>query len=234
MKHARIISLGIIVGIATSAAATVPLDRPTPPPCCADGVCHAHPGTFGYFQTRWRVWPGVSIAPMPTVKQPIVREIPGIEKIEIPTPEEEDRQAPPPTKSPTTQSPIEVAPGTVPTTTPLESLELRDPGAGPTTPATPPTATPGGPQPATPRVTYPPFGSEPSGGTDRPPMPPFSPSASRSRTPINVQPAAQSAAGWSTARTPVIPASRPSGQTQQRGANDPPPPPPFALGSATL
>ena len=38
------------------------IERPSPPPCCADGQCFASPLTYGYYPTRvggagrWKVW----------------------------------------------------------------------------------------------------------------------------------------------------------------------------------
>jgi len=243
MRFAHIITLGVVAGFAGTAAATIPLDRPTPPPCCADGICHAHAQVFGVNQTRWRVWPGLSVAPMPTVKQQIIRQIPGIPAIERPKPEEEDRQAPPPTRSLappiTTEGPAATAPSAAP-------FGPQDTGNGPTTPRT---TTPGSPsstmtprtmtpQPMTPRTTTPfggaPGGAAPGGDTDRPPTPPFSPSASRTRQPLNVQPAAPAEENWSTARATAAPVRGGSVYADRRASNDPPPAPPFVLGNTSL
>jgi hypothetical protein len=47
MKRTRILSLSFAAVFASTALATLPLDRPTPPPCCVDGICHAHAARFG-------------------------------------------------------------------------------------------------------------------------------------------------------------------------------------------
>jgi hypothetical protein len=251
MKFAHLITLVAVAGFAGSAAATIPLDRPTPPPCCADGICHAHAKVFGVNKTRWRVWPGVSVAPMPTVKQPVIRNIPGITDIELPKPEEEDRQAPPPirtlTPPPTTvEGPAAPAPGTTPpSTTPPSTLPFEPFGPesvnGPLTPqtmtpggplqSTPQTMSPTGQQPSTPRTA--PFGAAPGADTDRPPTPPFR-SASRAPAPQNVQPAAQPVGNWPVSRSNVTPASSERVYATRRAGNDPPPTPPFALGNSSL
>jgi hypothetical protein len=137
MKYLKLSAMGLlalVASLASTFAAGPPLTRPTPPPCCVDGVCHAHASTFGYFPTRWRVWPGLGVAPEPKIEETPVREIPGVRPFEMPPPEEEDRQAPPPTKSPaktTTGTPAATPAGEVPvgqpTTTPLEQL---GPGTG--------------------------------------------------------------------------------------------------------
>ena len=41
-----------------STAATVTVDKPSPPPSCADGVCYPKVNTWGYYQRQWRPWPG--------------------------------------------------------------------------------------------------------------------------------------------------------------------------------
>src|SRR5262245_42377404 len=87
---------GLFVG--TAAADTPPLDRPTPPPCCADGVCDAHAGTYGWFQTRWRPWAGESVNPGAVPTAPAAGGLPPYVR---PTPENEDLRAPPATKSAT-------------------------------------------------------------------------------------------------------------------------------------
>src|SRR5262245_25067929 len=109
MKLARTLFYGLLASAPLSAAATLPLDRPTPPPCCVDGICRAHAGSFGYFPTRWRTWPGLGVAPMPTLQPPDIKNIPGLPAIEPPKPEDEDRQAPEPTK-PAAPAPLNFAP----------------------------------------------------------------------------------------------------------------------------
>src|SRR5215213_5817068 len=83
-----------------SMAANPPLDRPTPPPCCADGHAIARPPSFGWYDTHWRRWPlecptsapAVQFGPGAPSQLP-----PGIDPFRLPRPEDEDRRAPPPT-----------------------------------------------------------------------------------------------------------------------------------------
>ena len=97
-KKATATSLLLIGFGTTSLAAPPPLDRPTPPPCCADGRCYPNPLTFGWYETRWRRWPVECMEPIPAGQQiPGTQPIEGIPTFEPPTPEEEDRKAPPPT-----------------------------------------------------------------------------------------------------------------------------------------
>lgn len=69
------------------------VDGATVPPCTAEGGCYPKRNTFGYYQTRWRTWPGAKYGgPSPAVAEP-TDEIPAIDP---PSAEEEDKQAPPP------------------------------------------------------------------------------------------------------------------------------------------
>jgi hypothetical protein len=241
MKLTRTLTLTIVASIGPFAAATLPLDRPTPPPCCADGICSAHAHTFGYFQTRWRVWPGLSQAPMPTVKQPTVRQIPGLPAMEPPKAEEEDRQAPPPIRTvapprPTTEAPPAGSPPpATPQTLPFNSPSASGGTSQPTMPfGTRPTS-PSGTTPTPPQQALP-FGNEPSRVPETPLELPFSPSASQFRR--DIPPASSSYRTSGTVRpanpSPAnpSPANESSATSQQRNSNDPPPPPPFRLGRA--
>ena len=59
MKVTRTIATGVFFGwlCQSSMAAPPVIERPSPPPCCADGQCFASPMTYGYYDTRWRRWP---------------------------------------------------------------------------------------------------------------------------------------------------------------------------------
>jgi hypothetical protein len=244
MKLVSIITCGVMASLAGSTWAIDLLDRPSPPPCCVDGVCYAHATQFGYFQTRWRVWPGLSVAPMPTVQPPTARPVPGMPIIEPPKPEEEDRQAPPPIKSAVPQSELQPPAGAVPRSTPLESLDGR--GGTSEAPPAPRTQGPGGfpqqpsgfpqqpggiPQPFLPpgpSTTPLPTGGERSGAdVDRPPLPPFASARGNGLRTI------QSSGFTSNPRAELRPAA-PSARQRQRAASDPPPAPPLALGQAAL
>lgn len=60
----------ILAGALWSAGIATPVaiaGRPqTPPPCGPDGVCVPNPATYGWYQTRWRTFPGDSAAQGPT------------------------------------------------------------------------------------------------------------------------------------------------------------------------
>ncbi len=100
MKATRAFATSVFLGWICQNAVAVPppLDRPSPPPCCADGQCFASPGTYGVYATRWRQWPIESMAPAPAEKTsplsaPLQREV---SPFVTPLPKEEDRKAPPP------------------------------------------------------------------------------------------------------------------------------------------
>ena len=52
------------------AAGPPPIDRPSPPACCADGMCYPNPTTWGFYGTRWRRWPTTQLEPTPADAQP--------------------------------------------------------------------------------------------------------------------------------------------------------------------
>jgi hypothetical protein len=82
-----------------TAATPLPIDRPTPPPCAADGTCYPSEGTWGWYPCKWRQWPGEVLVPTPAGAQPTPAELQkgGLGPFETPTPEREDTQAPPST-----------------------------------------------------------------------------------------------------------------------------------------
>src|SRR4051812_44203447 len=137
------------------------VDRPTPPPCCADGQCFASPLTYGYYDTRWRRWPLESMAQVPTGKPapptaPLRQEV---APFVTPPPEQEDRRAPPPSVPAGEQTPVNVPGGA--TRTPGGPS-----GAAPTRGAQPPAGGSGLPTPPQPSPTTPPAGqgTQPSTG----------------------------------------------------------------------
>jgi hypothetical protein len=218
MKLNILISASFVVGVCASGAANAAgppasLDRPTPPPCCADGICRPNPLTWGHYATRWRRWPTDYLEPLPAEAQPPAPLGPDVPGYEAPPAEEEDRRAPPPTAPrgvPEDEDQAPVPPsrtpaGGVPPTTPVEpttppaerptTLPFGEPGEAPAIPpqpydtSPPPTTLPfGGESPTTL-----PFG-EPMGEVDPPPAPPFaapSPSgrpADRAALPQRFQP----------------------------------------------
>jgi hypothetical protein len=217
-----------------------PLDRPTPPPCSADGICRANPETWGVYSTRWRRWPTEVLELPPEAPEPINKLAPDVPPYVTPPPEEEDRRAPPPTK-PATEATEEgaAAPPTTPLTPPaggggLESppSSLLSPPAGPARPAaeppslmprnsTPLGAPPGAPlgrppgtAPSTPPTRMPwENGDEPTGDLDPPPSLPTSLSASsdRVRSPVT------------TTRLEPIQLRQPATRPPKAATSDPPP-----------
>lgn len=65
------------------------VDGATPPPCAASGTCRPKTDTYGYYEQKWRTWPGEESDsdPQPTLADE--------EVIDPPAPEKEDLQAPP-------------------------------------------------------------------------------------------------------------------------------------------
>src|SRR6476646_2418479 len=90
------------------------IERPSPPPCCADGQCFASPLTYGYYDTRWRRWPLESLAQAAPGKPgalsaPLQQEV---APFVVPPPEQEDRRAPPPSVPSGEQAPAGATGGT--------------------------------------------------------------------------------------------------------------------------
>jgi hypothetical protein len=228
----------------TSVAGSPPLDRPTPPPCCADGLCYPNYSTYGWYPTRWRRWPTEPGEHVPTPGQPPAPLGPDLRPYETPPPEEEDRRAPPPSMPPRAEeaavAPPASEPGTSaptgqpPTETP-RTTEPTPPGSS-TPPAplfepieeTPPTAplntTPSTRLPLEPGpTTTPPFEDDamPTSDLDPPPALPF-------RTPVIVtQPDIRSPG------QPKLPDARPPRAQFPGPVNDPPPALPVVMASRT-
>jgi hypothetical protein len=144
---------------ATSALAPVALGggAQTPPPCGPDGVCVPRPQTFGWYQTRWRTFPGdvAAIPPTPATggDQPDREELGGPE---LPDASEEGQLGPassrPAEAAPGGEAPAEGEPaaedaaeaglGELPGEAPLRQFEVPGiggapaPGAGETPPPT--------------------------------------------------------------------------------------------------
>jgi hypothetical protein len=222
MNFKRVIAASVLASFAGAAVVAIagppPLDRPSPPACCADGVCYPNPGTFGVYRTRWRRGPGEELEPIPAATPPggQVPEAPPFEPIQK---EDEDRAAPPPTKAAErareeeeegAAPPAGEQPGGLPVMPPAGLPQLPSGEGRPEVPtmempwdlpATPPTETTPGP----------------TGDLDPPPAPPFATPALVNGPAIR---AAERPAPQPEPRrtTPVI---------QPRG-NDPPPAFPIA------
>jgi len=91
---AIVCGLGMPLGIADGQARGQAACRPaTPSPCAADGVCRPKRDTWGWYQTKWRSWPGEKVGMTPTEVEEIEAEDKiekGLEGFELPTPEQED------------------------------------------------------------------------------------------------------------------------------------------------
>ena len=214
-------------------AAPPPLDRPSPPPCCADGLCYPNPLTWGHYPTKWRRWPTDYLEPLPPEALPPAPLDPDVPAFEAPPAEEEDRRAPPPTAprvppegedqapAPPSRGPATGAPPTVPITPPQPPAAFpwdEDRGEE-DAPASefrldsepPPTTRPFGGEPPS-SLQF----DEPMGQLDPPPAPPFVSPSAKGRAPA--------------ARAAVAPGAGPS-QGRAGGArpDDPPPAMPIAM-----
>lgn len=234
MKRITLIGTSLAAfGCASFAVGGSPLhvDRPTPPPCAADGTCYPNENTWGWYPCHWRQWPGEVLAPTPAGAQPTPAEGPGgqLKPYETPSPEQEDAQAPPSTKT-------SAAPEAVPAAPPAEggapARTSAAPGAPPepvrppqTTPATPHT-TPNYPTPNYPTPNRPTPGAS-SGArpsttdNDPPPSLPWQVSSSRRRAAM-----ADAAPRTDVQQHPTAP--------HQPAGNDPPPSLPSVFHSAAL
>jgi hypothetical protein len=232
MRIERATAAGLLLlGLGSaSLAAPPPLDRPSPPPCCADGRCYPNSWTFGWYETRWRRWPVECLEPglggqqMPTPPE-------GLLPYEPPSPIDEDRKAPPPTTPPEDQTR-----GPAPTAAPGggENRTLPGPTGPIAIPPQGPLRQPGEPpEPSTPRRGLPPY--EPQGPTPRsldgtgstsdadpPPALPFGPGM------ISGAPTVRD-----TIRQPVLPAHQPAESTPVTSEDDPPPSLPEVLAALT-
>jgi len=206
----------LFFGIGNTSLAVAPCpDRPTPPPCCADGRCHPNPLTFGWYETRWRQWPIQPFEPgaPQTGEQQLQNEIP---RFEAPPAEEEERRAPPPT-TPREEQPTTAVPGGGPAAP--EGNETRMP------PNTPPPPQPGVPtEPAGPRRFLPPYQPQtppqgplnntgPTGEFDPPPALPFGPAPIQQAGPLR-----------EANRLPVTPSQQQMPATKVKSSSDDPPP----------
>jgi hypothetical protein len=231
----------VIFGSASVAAAISPnhIDRPTPPPCAADGTCYPNENTWGWYPCHWRQWPGEVLVPTAAGAQPTPAEGQGgaLKPYETPTPEQEDAQAPPSTKKTETGAPT--APESAPITPPTEGGAPTRPSASPT--PTPPSTT-GRPQQGAPPSSSPyPAPSYPAPSYPTPLRPtPTSPTGARPTTSDNDPPPSLpwkfSASGRGT-MADALPQTtlreRPTA-TRQPAGNDPPPALPSVFHSAAL
>jgi hypothetical protein len=234
MKSLRHSATAIIVleltCIDSFGAAPPPLDRPSPPACCADGLCYPNPTTWGVYGTRWRRWPTEQLEPTPSAAQPAVTPSLEIPKYERPPMEKEEQAAPPPTRAAEErreqeEQEREQTPRTAPPGTPTGTLPFGTPPDTGTQqpsplennrPAPPGMTFPWEQEAPTTPPTTPLEESTPTGDLDPPPAPPFgNPSLAEQRELPAVAPAAQ------PVQRRVTPRRSPSG--------DPPPAFPIAM-----
>jgi hypothetical protein len=226
--------------LSTAAAVPPPLDRPTPPPCCADGHCFANSLTYGWYETRWRRWPCECGEPVPRGQlTPAVQPSGDLPTYDVPPAEEEDRRAPLPTaprgEDQTLRGPATngtTGPGTqTPTGVPAPPPGTTQPPVGPLGPLMQP-----GTESTTPRrgslPAYEPrgAGSEsintaptgPSSELDPPPALPFGPRPIGQPSPIR-----------EANQRPAVPARQASPAAAVSPSDDPPPGLPAALAAVT-
>jgi hypothetical protein len=222
---------------ATAAGPGVPgfIDRPTPPACCADGICYPNAATWGAYPTRWRRWPAEALVPTPADGGP-GRPSLELRPYEPLRPEEEDRRAPPPIPTPEQEEPetegaVTRPPTTAPSTTPPSTYPPS------TTPGTPPLTPPGNlelptrspfeddepTQPTTEPGNLLPFGQLDSQGDDPPPAPPFRAPAVANAPVLRKVELPKVSPSPSPARRAVAP-------SQPGNSDDPPPAFPLTLG----
>jgi hypothetical protein len=248
VKVTQTIATGVLLGWMCQSSMSAPpaIERPSPPPCCADGQCFASPMTYGYYDTRWRRWPMESLA-QASAQKPAALSAPLQKEIApfiVPPAEQEDRKAPPPSVPAGEQTPAgaprtQGAPGgptppqgfQQPAGTGAPAGQPRGTTGGlPTPPQTVPLAPPAGQgtQPTTqPYKSVSPdsplnrSGSGPMGDSDPPPSLPFGPALvapEQASRDVSQQPA-------------VVPRRSPSVQPVNAPSSDPPPAPPIALAS---
>jgi len=121
---------------------------------CRDGVCApscpVRPGTFGYYGTQWRRWPGQGVVPVSNVEaatpvKPPKSEVPGIDEEsfgpqadDLPEPATPDGTAAEPAARPVAPEPD--APAAVDPTTPEPTAPAAEPRDMPAEPASNPAA----------------------------------------------------------------------------------------------
>ncbi len=149
----------------------------TPPPCSPDGVCLPRPQTFGWYQTRWRTFPGDVAAAGPTPADGAPQGQPEFGGPQLPEATEEGQMGPSPTRRPGEEGapaegeqPAEDAAaaglGGLPGESPLAGLDLPGigaPGPGADEGAVPEPGTQPGADPGAEPETNPldPFGAAP-------------------------------------------------------------------------
>jgi hypothetical protein len=193
-----------------TAGTRLPIDHPTPPPCAADGSCYPKTGEWGWYQGRWRQWPGVALEPTPSNRGPGPTPAAGGSELgpsEPPSAEQEDVQAPPP--SSTKKKPAATESGDKPAAEKSENTTF--PGLPPLPPYQSTPATPSGP--AAPKTST-------TGDLDPPPELPYA-----------ISPAGKTAPTTNRGANTSGPRLNAQGATS---TNDPPPSPPWSFRSAAL
>jgi hypothetical protein len=205
------------------------IDRPSPPACCADGLCYPNRATWGVYETRWRRWPTTQLEPTPADTRPPGApspEIPPFERVPV---EDEEQAAPPPTRA--AEEAREEEEEDARPQTPPATLPFGSPQDTPTQPAPPSPLDQN--RPAPPGMTFPweqevpetpsttPLNDGiPTGDWDPPPTPPFGSPSLVERGPARA-----------TTRPAAQPAQRRAAPPRTAPSNDPPPAFPIAMAS---
>jgi hypothetical protein len=228
-----------VFGSASVAAAVSPIhiDRPTPPPCAADGTCYPNENTWGWYPCHWRQWPGEVLIPTAAGAQPTPAEgqVAPLKPYETPTPEQEDAQAPPSTKK--TETAPSTTPESAPTTPATEGGVPTRPSANPAPPSTS-----GRSQQATPSSSPYPAPSYPAPSYPTPLRPtPGSPTGARPATSDNDPPPSLPRELSSLRQRGAMADTMPRTNLQERpiaarppAGNDPPPALPSVFHSVAL
>jgi hypothetical protein len=228
-----IVALSLIC-VEALGAGPPPLERPSPPACCADGLCYPNRMTWGVYGTRWRRWPTEQLQPTPDEMRAPAAPSTEVPPFERPPAEDEEQAAPPPTRAaeeareeeeedagPRTPQPAVLPFGTPPDSatqpappSPLENNRPAPPGMTfpweqetPTTPETTPLED-----------------TPPTGDWDPPPTPPFGSRGDSSLVERGAAPSAE--------RPALRPVPRGTAPSNRAPSDDPPPAFPIAMASA--
>jgi hypothetical protein len=218
MRFFKSTTVGVFfLGLGGAALAVPPCpDRPTPPPCCADGHGYSRPETFGVYETRWRPWPIQNAGPgAPQTGEEALKGL--LPRADLPPAEEEDRKAPPPS------TPREEPPARVPAAT-NNATPGSETRTAPNAPMTRPAGEGPAERPAGPRQPLPPYEPQSPGGrsatgnggtgeSDPPPSLPFGPGPIRSASTAR-----------EANRTSISPSPVRSSTTAPANSSDDPPP----------
>jgi hypothetical protein len=205
------------------------IDRPSPPACCADGLCYPNRGTWGWYETRWRRWPTTQLEPTPADTRPPGAPSPEVPPFERVPAEDEEQAAPPPTRAAEEareeeeeDSRQQAPPATLPFGTPPDTGTQPAPPSplDDNRPAPPGMRFPWETEESTTPPTTPLNDGTPTGDLDPPPAPPFGLPSLVDRSPVRA-----------AERPPFQPVQRRVAPARPAPSNDPPPAFPIAMAS---